>query len=100
MAISQIWTYLSIDAGWHFLNMRLQPGTGEPGTTKVDHGGDLAKRFRIRGRTSTTTMNPLPQNRQLKAAGEFHGRQGHGPPPAYPLLLAFFLLERKFGVKA
>ena len=24
-----------------------------------------------------------------KTADEFHGRQGHGPPPAYPLLLAF-----------
>jgi len=22
LAISQIWTYLSIDAGWHFLEMR------------------------------------------------------------------------------
>lgn len=63
VAIPPIWTYLSIDAGWHFLNMRPQPGTGESGTTKVDHGGDLAKRFRSRGRTSTTTMNPLPQNR-------------------------------------
>jgi hypothetical protein len=30
-----------------------------------------------------------------KAANEFHGRQGHGPPLAYPLLLAFFLLVSK-----
>jgi hypothetical protein len=35
--------------------------SGESGTTKVDHGGDLAKRFfQSRGRTSTATMNPAP----------------------------------------